>query len=817
MSSGKSSFILALLNLIDRKGIIDIDGFDPKQIPPHLLRSRITTISQDPAQLPGTVRDNLIPYDLVVPLGTSRVEDSEIIAILSNLFIWEHIRANGGLDVSYSNMNFSHGQRQLVALAGAILHNRLTDTKLVIMDEATSHLDYDTDDKVQAYLVDAFGKSTVISVNHRDKSLPEADYTLEFVGGELETVFCHEERATQATNQHNAAQNQARFNDLQQLQRDMEEILENEKRRGSTPTVTDTYTDTYSDRSGQRGGSGPRNGYSDDGEKEEQLARARRLASKRRHKRSHSDSPPAAPVSFIPISPTDYGVRWNDPPPEYPLDMDEMTIPIGISVHDLPAQSKYRHRPSSWEERDEPEFDAELHSPRLVGIEHIPSSSSESPRAESCSNSSSPRSREHNGEQSPGNTAARDAARDATLAKLIGAAEAPEPVSVRNSHDPNFILPSSRYSRPRAGVVALRDNGELHGQRSGESSSAQAPLTKADPTPRVTSTMEPLSEVTRKNQGKTQEVSIYPSETQEQPLYGKRSRLERQVAHAENRVDLLSKSVETLGETYNSQLALRAKLESRQEVTAGQIAQTKSTERQYSEQLRREEEALVAQEGNVEEAKRKHTESLHNLATVKTLMRTCPEHSSQSLWHERELELLDILPETMKHSHTQHRALDDIKEVVRVSSNKVANIRQHIEKLEGIKRTRQRQINRERLLEPGMRFRWQNAQEDLEKAQCKLYDVRQEYEAWLIAGGQLQEDYMNAQNKRRQGHGHGLDSNEEQRMDKGKGKAVYEAPESETDLAASSRQGQTLHSRLAQLDADDETDRDSEGFTIFEL
>lgn len=124
-----------------------------------------------------------------------QMNDTEIVSVLNSLFIWDHIQLNGGLDRLYSDMSFSHGQRQLVALAGAVIQNKLIATKLVIMDEATSHLDYNMDDKVQAYLEGAFGNSTVICVNHRDKGFPKPDITLTFSGGRLDDVVYHKEKA----------------------------------------------------------------------------------------------------------------------------------------------------------------------------------------------------------------------------------------------------------------------------------------------------------------------------------------------------------------------------------------------------------------------------------------------------------------------------------------------------------------------------------------------------------------------------------------------------------------------------------------------
>lgn len=197
--SGKSSLVLALLNLINRTGDIKIDGIDPKAIPPDVLRSRITTIAQDPVKLPGTIRNNIVPSDLFEFTHTNPITDEDIIEVLRELCIWDFIRENGGLDRQYEEVGFSDGQRQLVALAAAVIHNRVMGTRLVIIDEATAHLDYTTDDTVQAYLETVFESSTVISITHRRKGFPNPDYSIRCVGGELETVICHTPRAIDFT------------------------------------------------------------------------------------------------------------------------------------------------------------------------------------------------------------------------------------------------------------------------------------------------------------------------------------------------------------------------------------------------------------------------------------------------------------------------------------------------------------------------------------------------------------------------------------------------------------------------------------------
>lgn len=72
------------------------------------------------------------------------------------------------------------------------------------MDEATGHLDYTTDDAVQAYLERVFRPSTVICVTHRRKGFPSPDYSIHLVEGNLDAVLRHTARAVEVTNQYDS-------------------------------------------------------------------------------------------------------------------------------------------------------------------------------------------------------------------------------------------------------------------------------------------------------------------------------------------------------------------------------------------------------------------------------------------------------------------------------------------------------------------------------------------------------------------------------------------------------------------------------------
>lgn len=86
--------------------------------------------------------------------------------------------ASGGLDVELSAIGFSQGQLQLLCLARAILHQKLSKSRIVFVDEATSSVDDETDRRMQTLMSDAFSECTVITVAHRLNTIKHADMTV---------------------------------------------------------------------------------------------------------------------------------------------------------------------------------------------------------------------------------------------------------------------------------------------------------------------------------------------------------------------------------------------------------------------------------------------------------------------------------------------------------------------------------------------------------------------------------------------------------------------------------------------------------------
>ncbi|KAK2592795.1 hypothetical protein QQS21_009499 [Conoideocrella luteorostrata] len=185
--SGKSSFILTLLKFLDYTGVIKFDGVDLSNIPRQELRSMITTIPQDLVELPGTVRDNLLPVTRIkAERNTTHV--GVLFEVLARVGLLDYIDSHGGLDAPLVTMGFSHGQKQLLAIARAMLHKLEHDNKILLVDEATSNIDSRTAAVMHRALEDAFLDCTVISISHRPENIEKADVVVTIQDGRIVSV-----------------------------------------------------------------------------------------------------------------------------------------------------------------------------------------------------------------------------------------------------------------------------------------------------------------------------------------------------------------------------------------------------------------------------------------------------------------------------------------------------------------------------------------------------------------------------------------------------------------------------------------------------
>ncbi|KAF7856278.1 hypothetical protein EAF04_009806 [Stromatinia cepivora] len=173
--SGKSSLIAALFRMLEIHpgSSILIDGIDISTLPRQTVRARLNAIPQDPFFLRSTIRTNADPYHLH--------PDTTIISALEKVQLWSLISSKGGLEAQLDTEFFSHGQRQLFCLARAILRGG----RIIVLDEATSSVDSETDKLMQRVIREVFEGCTILAVAHRLDTIADFDRIILLGKGEV--------------------------------------------------------------------------------------------------------------------------------------------------------------------------------------------------------------------------------------------------------------------------------------------------------------------------------------------------------------------------------------------------------------------------------------------------------------------------------------------------------------------------------------------------------------------------------------------------------------------------------------------------------
>jgi len=184
--AGKTTFINLLMRFYDpQKGEICIDGKENREMKRDDLRRAYAMVLQDTWLFGGTIFEN-------IAYGKENATMEEVVAAAKAAHIHSYIkRLPEGYDtiLTEDGVNISKGQKQLLTIARAML----LDSKMLILDEATSNVDTRTEQKIQQAMRKLMQNKTCFVIAHRLSTIRNADYILVVNQGQVVEQGTHVE------------------------------------------------------------------------------------------------------------------------------------------------------------------------------------------------------------------------------------------------------------------------------------------------------------------------------------------------------------------------------------------------------------------------------------------------------------------------------------------------------------------------------------------------------------------------------------------------------------------------------------------------
>jgi len=184
--SGKSTIAgLAATFLNPNKGEVSMDGIDLSRVNLNSYRSHLGVVLQDDFLYEGTIRENIL-------FPRPNASEEELMAAVKGAYVHEFTdRFDDGLEtvIGERGVKLSGGQRQRISIARALL----ADPKVIILDEATSNLDTESETFIQKSLQSLMNDRTTFVIAHRLSTIQKADQILVIEEGEIVESGKHQE------------------------------------------------------------------------------------------------------------------------------------------------------------------------------------------------------------------------------------------------------------------------------------------------------------------------------------------------------------------------------------------------------------------------------------------------------------------------------------------------------------------------------------------------------------------------------------------------------------------------------------------------
>ena len=174
--SGKSSMVLAIARILEAKsGKITIDDINIQKINLDFLRENLSIVPQEPFLFEGSLRDNIDPLN--------KYSEEKILRVLKDFCLFNDLNNKEKLEyeIKENGKNLSPGQKQLICFARAAIKNN----KIVILDEATSSLDHETEKTIKSNMDKYFKDCTLIMITHHLSMLKDFKNIIVINNGEI--------------------------------------------------------------------------------------------------------------------------------------------------------------------------------------------------------------------------------------------------------------------------------------------------------------------------------------------------------------------------------------------------------------------------------------------------------------------------------------------------------------------------------------------------------------------------------------------------------------------------------------------------------